>query len=282
MAKSTIGTDDTPCQLRTAGYTHECKEHHYETPKRTERSGMTSPPIDILFPLPESMAAAHVLVPIPASWSHGCEQTGSPTTCAQAASSDPNEHDLDDESLMLAISQGAQWALERVYQRYFQPAYSLAYRMVRESTMAEDIVQEAFFSLWRKASSYQPQQGSVRTWLLAIVRHRAIDTMRATAHRETQWTPFPMENEHELSYEQPEVWEQAWRQERAEIIHRALAQLPPEQRQVIELSYFVGYTQVEIAERWNIPLGTVKGRIRLGLRKMEHLLCQQGIENGLS
>src|SRR6266571_6865363 len=184
-----------------------------------------------------------------------------------------------DEELISAICLGAEWALETLYQRYYRYAYALAYRILRENTAAEDIVQDAFLSIWRKASSYQKQHGSVYSWLQAIVHHRAIDKVRAASHRDHQWTPLQTENEQDPPSEEPEVWEVAWHQEQSELIREVLAKLPAEQRLVIELAYFGGYTHAEIAEKWNIPLGTVKGRMRLGLQKMNHYLRERGLDS---
>ena len=183
-----------------------------------------------------------------------------------------------DEELISAICHGAEWALETLYERYHRYAYALAYRILQESTGAEDIVQEVFLSVWRKAASYQKHHGSVFSWLQAIVHHRAIDRVRAATHRDHQWLPLQSEGEQDPPSEQPEVWEEAWHKEQCLAIRRVLTQLPPEQRQVIELAYFGGYTHVEIAERWQLPLGTVKGRMRLGLQKMRNLLREYGIE----
>lgn len=188
--------------------------------------------------------------------------------------------ELDDQSLLQQMCQGAQWAMEALYQRYYRYAYSLAYHIVHDTAGAEDIVQDAFLAIWRKASTYQKQQGSVRSWLQAIVHHRAIDCVRAAAHRSTQWLPLQTEHEQDLPADTPEVWEEAWSNEQRLLVRRVLAQLSSEQRQVIELAYFEGYTHAQIAERWNIPLGTVKGRMRLGLQKMRQLLHEQGLERG--
>jgi len=196
---------------------------------------------------------------------------------------------LSDEDLVSEICRGAEWAIELLYQRYHRYAYALAYRILHESSAAEDIVQEAFLSIWRKAASYQKQQGSVHSWLQAIVHHRAIDKLRSAAHRDNQWVPLEVENEQDLAggvsqgsrladTRQSDVWEEAWRHEQRTLICSVLEQLPPEQRQVIELAYFGGYTHTEIAEQWHIPLGTVKGRMRLGLQKMKHLLQERGLD----
>src|SRR5438270_5755800 len=190
----------------------------------------------------------------------------------------PVQEDLTDEELIAAICLGAEWALETLYTRYHRYAYALAYRILHESTGAEDVVQEVFLSIWRKATSYQKHHGSVYSWLQAIVHHRAIDRVRSAAHRDHQWTPLQVEGEQDPPGDQCEVWEQAWHHEQGELIRQVLEQLPSEQRQVIELAYFGGYTHAEIAEKANIPLGTVKGRMRLGLQKMKHLLREYGLD----
>jgi RNA polymerase sigma-70 factor, ECF subfamily len=191
----------------------------------------------------------------------------------------PVQRDASDEELIAAICGGAEWAIEELYQRYQRYAYSLAYRILGESAGAEDIVQEAFFSIWRKAGSYQKQHGSVHSWLQAIVHHRAIDKVRSASHRDQNWVPLQTEGEQDPETEEPEVWEQAWQKEQSSIIRTVMAHLPAEQRRVIELAYFGGYTHAEIAEHDNVPLGTVKGRLRLGLQKMKTMLQQYGISS---
>ena len=189
----------------------------------------------------------------------------------------PISQNISDEALLLEISYGGEWAMEVLYERYARYAYALAYRIVRDYSTAEDIVQDVFLSIWKKATSYQEQHGCVRSWLQAIVHHRAIDCVRASAHRDHH----PLEEANETGYgdEKPEVWEEVWNEERKALLQSILAQLPEEQRQVIELGYFGGYTHAEIAQRWHLPLGTVKGRMRLGLQKMKYLLAQHGINN---
>jgi RNA polymerase sigma-70 factor (ECF subfamily) len=182
-----------------------------------------------------------------------------------------------DEELISAICKGQEFAIEILYDRYHRYVYALAYRMLHDSQAAEDIVQDAFLSIWRKASSYKAQHGSVHSWIQAIVHHRAIDKVRAAAHRELQWTPLLTDNEQDSLSEQPDVWEQTWQGEQHRIIRSVLDQIPAEQRMVIELAYFGGYTHAEISEQFHIPLGTVKGRMRLGLQKMKILLSEQGL-----
>jgi RNA polymerase sigma-70 factor (ECF subfamily) len=183
------------------------------------------------------------------------------------------KQEWNDEELMVEVLLGEEWAMEALYERYHTYAYSLAYRIVRDDAIADDIVQEAFVAVWHKAATYRELHGSVRAWLLAIVRNRAIDWVRSSMSRSYQCTSLQDGQRQDLPSNEPELWEEVWQRERNAILRQTLAQLPTSQRQVIELRYFEGSTDVEIAERLQIPLGTVKGRIRLGLQKMRPLLC---------
>lgn len=185
---------------------------------------------------------------------------------------------LSDDTLMYEVLQGADWALEELYTRYYRYAYSLAFRILQENTAAEDLIQEVFLTIWRKAGLYKRQHGGFLRWLQAIIHHRAIDKIRATAHRDQRWTPLQIENEQDPACEQPDVWEEAWRNERRRILRVMLQQIPVEQRIVIECCYFRGMTHLEISQQWNLPLGTVKGRLRLGLQKMKQLLHERELD----
>ena len=167
---------------------------------------------------------------------------------------------------------------EREAMTHLDSLVRVASRLTRNISDAEDIVQEAFLLAWRKAAYYQRQEGSVRSWLQAIVHHRAIDKTRSASYRETQCSPLETESELNYPSQQPDVWEEAWRNEQQTLIRSAMAQIPAEQRHVIELAYFGGFTQAEIAEREGIPLGTVKGRMRLGLQKLRLLLQEYGVD----
>ncbi len=182
-----------------------------------------------------------------------------------------------DAELLAAIALGEEEALERLYERYARLSYTLAYRLLRDSLAAEDIVQEAFLAIWRKAGTYQAQHGSVYSWLQAIVHHRAIDRLRSTANRDQLCAPLEPDMEQQTLSAEPDACDQVWHGEQRRIVLAALAHIPPEQRQVIDMAYFGGYTHVEIAEMLHIPLGTVKGRMRLGLQKMKSLLDESGI-----
>ena len=209
------------------------------------------------------------------SWGVSLQDTLRTATTQEASAKVLAKPEPTDEYLISAICKGEESAIEVLYERYHRYAYSLAYRILREPVASEDIVQDAFLSIWRKASSYQAQNGSVQSWIQAIVRHRAIDKIRASAHREYQWTPLQADNEQDPPGEQPDVWEQAWQSEQHRIIREVMLQIPSEQRMVIELAYFGGLTHAEISEQCHIPLGTVKGRMRLGLQKMKSLLAEQ-------
>lgn len=195
-----------------------------------------------------------------------------PASTASAINKDEIEN-LSDEILMQALCHhGAEWALEKLYERYKRYAYSLAYHILADSFLAEDVVQEVFFTLWRKAPSYHERQGNVKSWLKAVIRNRAIDKVRSLTQHDYQCTPLEDENGESLASAEPEVWEQVWENEQSTFIREALRQLPLEQSQIIQLNYFDGYTHAEIARQQQIPLGTVKGRVRLGLQKIKQLL----------
>ncbi len=211
------------------------------------------------------------------SWGASLQDTLRTAKTQAASTKELAKSGPTDEELISAICKGEETAIEVLYERYHRYTYSLAYRILRDPAASEDIVQDAFLSIWRKASSYQAQNGSVPSWIQAIVRHRAIDKIRASAHRDYQWTPLQADNEQDPPSEQPDVWEQAWQSEQHKIICEVMVQIPREQRMVIELAFFGGLTHAEISEQCQIPLGTVKGRMRLGLQKMQTLLAERGL-----
>jgi RNA polymerase sigma-70 factor (ECF subfamily) len=188
---------------------------------------------------------------------------------------------LADEDLMPLMSRGDARAFEVLYERHASAAYSLAYRMVGTRIAAEDVTQEAFLNLWRSGARYERARGSVRTWILGIVHHRAIDALRrATVHDRRR----AGDEENEAAQERlvaPERTEvEAARREEAATIRSAIEGLPAEQVQVIELAYFGGFTHTEIAEILQAPVGTVKGRMRLGLKKLRESLAGGAVEAG--
>jgi RNA polymerase sigma-70 factor, ECF subfamily len=173
---------------------------------------------------------------------------------------------LADEDLMQLVREGDAAAFEVVYERHSTAAFSLAYRMTGRRGAAEDVVQEAFLSLWRSGARYDRTRGSVRTWVLGIVHHRAIDALRRSmAHDRRRAGDEGLEERLEAA-ERTDV--QAARRQEAAEVRTALATLPAEQGRAIELAYFGGFSHSEIASMLDTPIGTVKGRIRLGLEKL--------------
>ena len=174
--------------------------------------------------------------------------------------------DLADEDLMQLVRRGEAEAFEVVYERHCSAAFSLAYRMCGARSAAEDVVQEAFLSLWRSGARYDRARGSVRTWVLGIVHNRAIDSLRrSVVHDRRRASDEGIEERFEAR-ERTET--EVARLAESEEIRAALTTLPPEQSRVIELAYFGGFTQTEIASMLDTPIGTVKGRMRLGLEKL--------------
>src|SRR3978361_2519202 len=172
---------------------------------------------------------------------------------------------LADEDLMQLVRRGDTLAFEVVYERHATAAFSLAYRMTGTRNLAEDVVQEAFLSLWRSGARYDRTRGSVRTWVLGIVHNRAIDSLRrSVVHDRRRASDEGIEESFEAR-DRTDV--EAARLDEAQEIRTALPTLPVEQCRVIELAYFGGFTQTEIASMLDTPIGTVKGRMRLGLEK---------------
>jgi RNA polymerase sigma-70 factor (ECF subfamily) len=174
---------------------------------------------------------------------------------------------LADEDLMPLVARKDPEAFEIYYDRHGGAAYSLAHRIVGDPAAAEDVTQEAFLSIWRSKARYDPTRGSVRAWTLGIVRNRAIDALRREGGRAPK---LDLDDEAALERRPaPERTEaEALRRETARQVRGALGALPNEQSKVIELAYFGGFTHSEIAKMLGMPLGTVKGRMRLGLEKI--------------
>ncbi len=180
---------------------------------------------------------------------------------------------LADEELMPLIGAKDPEAFAVLFDRHGGAAYSLAYRVVGEPEAAEDVTQEAFISVWRSGARFDRARGSVRSWLLSIVRNRAIDTLRAGSGKAPKLN-FDDEAILEQRPAEELTEEEALRNETATEVRGVLGGLPGEQSQVIQLAYFGGFSQSEIAEMLGLPLGTVKGRMRLGLRKVRTELAE--------
>jgi RNA polymerase sigma-70 factor, ECF subfamily len=182
------------------------------------------------------------------------------------ARSSANLRDLADEELMQLVRRGHAAAFEVVYDRHADAAFSLAYRICGQRGLAEDVVQEGFLALWRSGGRYDRARGSVRTWILGIVHNRAIDALRRAAVRERGRVEDDGLPERGAAPQRTDL--EVARRDEAREIRDALDRLPDEQSRVIELAYFGGLTHVEIASMLDTPVGTVKGRMRLGLAKM--------------
>jgi RNA polymerase sigma-70 factor, ECF subfamily len=177
---------------------------------------------------------------------------------------------LADEELMRLVAQNDPDAFQVVLERHADAAFGLASRIVGRRALAEDVVQEAFISLWRGGGRYDPSRGSVRNWTLQIVHHRAVDALRRDSAVQARSVSDDGLHERLHAPEQTDV--QAARRDDAQQVRSALQQLPAEQSRVIELAYFSGFTHIEISHILGLPEGTVKGRMRLGLQKLRHHL----------
>jgi RNA polymerase sigma-70 factor, ECF subfamily len=174
---------------------------------------------------------------------------------------------LADEDLMVLVKGGDANAFAAIYQRNCRLAYSVAHKLTGEKQAAEDLTQDAFIKVWRSADGYRPERGSVRTWVLSVVRNRGIDQLRAKATRRRMQEKVEASA---LRSEPSEAFAQVWHEARLGRVREALDALPHFQQQVLELAHFSDLTHKEIAERLRLPLGTVKGRLRLGLEKLRN------------
>jgi RNA polymerase sigma-70 factor (ECF subfamily) len=170
------------------------------------------------------------------------------------------------------VQRGDARAFEAIYDRHGAAAFSLAYRIAGNRNAAEDIVQEAFLSVWRSSVRYRPERGNLRSWLLSVVHNRAIDSIRrSVVHTRRQVDDEGIEERLEAA----ELTDaEAFRRDEAQTVRAAMERLPSDQLKVVELSYFGGFTHTQIAEMLEMPLGTVKGRMRLALDKMRDGLSE--------
>ncbi len=173
-----------------------------------------------------------------------------------------------DDQLIAAIQARDMQALEQLFDRYRVLAYSVAYRLLNDAGDAEDVVQESFLNVWRAAGTYRAGRSGSRAWLMSIVHHRAIDKLRGRGSRPMT---TPLDDALPVA-DSSDVWSEVSQRLTGSAVRSALDTLPTEQRESIELAYFGGLSQSEIAGRLNLPLGTVKGRMRLGLHKLRSLL----------
>jgi RNA polymerase sigma-70 factor (ECF subfamily) len=179
---------------------------------------------------------------------------------------------LSDEALLALCSRADENALGELYDRYGRVAYGLALRIVRDRALAEDAVQEAFLAVWRSAGAFLAEQGKPSTWILTLVHRRAVDLVRREERRRAE----PLEDTDHPTGEATD--EEAWLRAQRQVVQEALRKLPPEQREAIELAYYGGFTQSELAERLGLPLGTIKSRMFTGLKRLRELLAESGLD----
>jgi RNA polymerase sigma-70 factor (ECF subfamily) len=186
-----------------------------------------------------------------------------------------SDRPADDGRLIARIAKGDPEALGELYDRYGRVVFGVLYRMLASPEAAEEVVQDAFHSVWRQAGSYRTERGSVRTWLLAISRNAAIDWRRTKGRRVDRETAI---DEAAGLTDETRVDEQVITSLRAERVRAAVNGLPAEQREVLDLAFWSGLSQTEIAQKTGTPLGTVKSRVRLGMTKLRDRLSDEGAD----
>jgi RNA polymerase sigma-70 factor, ECF subfamily len=209
------------------------------------------------------------------------QQTVGPTEQDTSLPTLVSATDADDQLLIAAVARGESQALEVLYDRYSGVVYRLAFRMLKHREQSEEIVQEVFWRVWRRSSSFERERGRVAQWIFGIAHNLCIDEMRRMRAR-----PNPVYDDEnhpviqQLIDDQVDVPAAAWASEQRRVIVSALASLPSAQREAIELAYFGGLSHQEIADQLDRPLGTIKTRVRLGLQKLGSILSLSGMQAG--
>ncbi len=177
---------------------------------------------------------------------------------------------LSDEALVALVARGQDDALAELYDRVGRVAYGIALRIVRDERLAEDAVQDGFLAVWRSAVSFNPERAKASTWIITLVHRRAVDLVRKEQRRRAD--PLDETSQASIVDAGGSAEDQAWLGFERERVQRALAQLPDQQREALELAYYGGYSQAEIAERLGVALGTIKSRMFAGLSRLRELL----------
>ncbi len=182
----------------------------------------------------------------------------------------------DEAELINRITQRDEQALGKLYDLYSKLLYGFILSIVKKEVEAEDILQELFVQIWEKAALFKSSRGNVYTWLMTLARNRAIDRIRSKQYRAQGQVNSEFGVESIVNPDDPSPLDAVMIRERSEVVHLALATLPVEQREVIQIAYFGGHSQSEIAAQLNVPLGTVKTRMRQGMKKLQiHLMGQK-------
>jgi len=182
---------------------------------------------------------------------------------------------LSDEALVALVARGDESALAELYDRVGRVAYGLAFRVLRDDRLAEDAVQDAFLAVWRTAAAFRAERAKASTWILTLVHRRAVDVVRREERRRTE----PLDEATRDAATSESAEDEAWLGFERQRVQGALKQLPDTQREAIELAYYGGYSQSELAERLGLPLGTIKSRMFAGLARLRELL-DDGAEEG--
>ena len=177
---------------------------------------------------------------------------------------------LSDEALVALVARGDQHALAELYDRVGRVAYGLAVRVLRDERLAEDAVQEGFLAVWRSAAGFRAERAKASTWILTLVHRRAVDLVRREERRRTE--PLEEETAAAAGEASEPTEEAAWLRFERERVQTALRQLPDAQREALELAYYGGFSQSELAERLGVPIGTIKSRMFSGLARLRELL----------
>ena len=181
---------------------------------------------------------------------------------------------LSDEALVALVARGDEDALAELYDRIGRIAYGLALRVLRDDRLAEDAVQDGFLAVWRTAAAFRPERAKASTWVLTLVHRRAVDLVRREERRRTE----PLGEETAVAEAAEPTEEAAWLRFERERVQAALSQLPDTQREALELAYYGGFSQSELAERLGVPLGTIKSRMFAGLARLRELLDESAQE----
>ena len=186
---------------------------------------------------------------------------------------DPHTEHLSDHGLLALTARGDRGAFARLYDMYSAVAYSLAVRIVRDRDLAADVVQDAFVTVWNQAAKFEASRGQPSSWILTLTHHKAVDMVRREQRRRAE----PLEAGAELVDTAPPVDERAWQGVAREQVRQAMQKLPDPHREVLELAYFAGFSQSELAERLSLPIGTVKSRTFAAMTSLRRLLSESGL-----
>jgi RNA polymerase sigma-70 factor (ECF subfamily) len=183
---------------------------------------------------------------------------------------------LSDEALVALVARGDETALAELYDRVGRVAYGIAYRILRDERLAEDAVQEGFLGVWRAAAAFRPERAKASTWIVTLVHRRAVDIVRREERRRAE--PLEADARPDTADPAGSAADTAWLGFERDRIQTALRSLPDAQREALELAYYGGYSQTEVAERLGVPLGTIKSRMFAGLARLREVLDEAGSE----